>query len=657
MNRTLTSIAALLALVVLFFALNIVVQRTATTARIDLTDGRLYTLSDGSRNIARSLKEPVRLTLYYSASQSGQLPQIKAYAPRVKDILREYARASGGQIQLDIVDPEPFSDAEDRAVQAGLASIPVGRGSDRFYFGLVAVNSTDRQETIPFFDPSKETFLEYDLTRLVYLLSDAPKKAVGLMTWLPIDGQAPANPMMGRGAPAYQIHTQIKELFDIRPVPTDAIEIPADIGTLLVVHPKGISPQTQYALDQFVLRGGRLLALVDPLCESDTPPGMNPMQAMQMPKASALDTLLSAWGVEMVKDKIAADRTFAIRVNAATAQNRPEAVDYVAWLNLRQPEEGAATRPLNADDPITGQLQNLVVATAGILRPATGATTTFTPLATTSGNAMAIEAASVSFFPEPKKLLAEFKPEGSPLTVAGRITGAVKSAFPDGFPAPPTPPADASNPNPPEPKKPTQAHIAESSGPINVIIVADCDFIADRFWTQEERLGPITLGFRKVSDNGDFVIGALDNLSGSSDLMSLRARGRSARPFETVLAMQRDAEQRYAAKEQELQSTLRDTEQKLAELQRKRSDDDKGLLLTPEQQAEVERFRAQMLETRKELRRVQASLREEIDQLGSTVKAINMGLMPAVVGVGALSLAAYRGARRRSDRQAAAAKE
>ena len=647
MNKLLTPMIALVAAAVLFFAGNLFVQRAVSGARIDLTQGKLYTLSEGSRNIARSLKEPIRLTLYYSEKQGNDVPAFKAYATRVRELLQEFASVSGGKVQVTTVNPEPFSDAEDRAVQAGLAGVPVGRGNDRFYFGLVGVNSTDRTETIPFFDPGKEGFLEYDLTRLVYLLSDAPKKTIGVMSWLPIDGQQmnPMNPMQRGGTPPYQIYKQLQDVFDVKLLATDSKEIPAEVKVLLVIHPKNPSPQVLYAIDQFVLKGGRLVAMVDPLCENDVPPGMNPMQALSFPKASNLDTLFGAWGVEMVKDKVAADRTNAVRVGMG-GPNRPENVDYVAWLNLKD-----ASR--DANDPITGQLQNFIVASAGILKPKDGATTTFQPLLSTSTNSMALDASAISFVPDPKKLLGDFKSEGKSLTVAARISGKVKSAFPDGAPKAEPKPGEAA----PAETPPTAAHVGESADSIGVVVFADCDMIMDRFWVQEDKLGPISLGWRKVSDNGDLVIGAIDNLSGSSDLISLRARGTSARPFETVQQLQKDAEQRYAAKEQELQNRLRETEQKITELQRSRGENDKGVLLSPEQQKEIENFRTQMVSTRKELRDVQHQLRKDIEGLGSRIKAINIALVPLLVGVAALGLAAYRGSRRRADRLAASAKE
>jgi ABC-type uncharacterized transport system involved in gliding motility auxiliary subunit len=644
MNKGLVSIFALLLAVVLFFALNILGGNVLRGARVDLTEGKLYTLSAGSKNIAGKVLEPIRLTMYFSEKAANDVPQIKSYATRVREMLGEYARASGGKIKLDIVNPEPFSDAEDQAVQAGLVGAPTGRGADRLYFGLIGKNSTDKQQVLPFFDPQREGFLEYDVTRMVYLLSDPPKKTVGLMTWLPMEGMS-FNPMGGQGTPPWRIVEQMKELFTVKTIETSAKEIPDDVGVLMVVHPKSISPQTQYAIDQFVLRGGKLLLLVDPNCEQDVPPGMNPMQAMQVPKASELNTLMAAWGVEMDGSKLAADRKSAIRVNVGS-QGRPEALPYIAWMNL-------GSEAFNKSDPMVGDLNSVILATAGVLKPRLGAGTSFDPLVHTSTDSMEIETTAVSAFPDPKGLLSNFESGEKELTVAARITGKVKSAFPEG------PPAPISTPDQPIDQLALDAakaaHMGESKDAVNIVVVSDCDMLGDRFWVQEQRLfGQVSLGYSKISDNGDLVIGALDNLGGSSDLMSLRARSQFARPFERVQDIQRNAEQNYLAEAEALQKSLGDAERRISELQQQRPDGEATALLTPEQEQEIAKARLEMVETRKKLRDVQHQLRKDIEGLGSAVKVANMAIMPGVVALVAVGLSAYRVSRRKSDRAKAA---
>lgn len=624
------SIGAFIAALVAFVAINVLADAGLRRARLDLTEGRLYTLSAGSRSIAAKLPEPVRLTLY--SSEGADIPaQIKTYSQRVREVLEEFAAASNGRITVEVVNPEPFSDAEDRAVQAGLAGVPTGRGQDRIYFGLVGTNTTDRQEVLPFLRPDREEFLEYELTRMVYLLGEPARKAIGLMSWLPIEGGQP-NPMTGQpGAPALQIVRQARELFDVRTIEREATSIPEDLQVLWIVHPKAMGEPTQYAIDQFVMRGGRVLLFVDPQCEADVPPGVNPLQAMSLPKNSDLPRLLRAWGVELVPSMIATDRDAALRVSVG-GQGRPEPVDYIAWLNLGQAN-------LDQTDAATGGLRSLIVPTAGALRALPGAATTMQPLVQTGTNSALIGSDKFSFMPDPKALLAEFKAGGEKLTIAARITGAVRSAFdapPEGAPAGPE-------------------HRAQAAEPASIIVVTDCDLLQDRFWVEQQNFGGIILGQNKISDNGDFVIGALDNLSGSSDLISVRARGTFRRPFDRVDRLRREAEQRYQSREQELQARLRETEEKINALQRARPEQAASgglVLLTPEQQAEIEKFRAEQVATRKDLRAVQHQLVKDIEGLGRTIKFVNIGLMPLLVGVAALGLGAWRARRRRADRLA-----
>ena len=365
-NKGLISLGALAAAAVIFFAVNIVAGRALTSTRLDLTDGKLHTLSKGSKNIAASLQEPITLTLYLTPQTASDAPQVQSYTQRVKELLSDFARESGGKIKFNTVDPQPFSEQEDKAVAAGVTGLPTGRGENRIYFGLVGTNAIDHAEVIPFFDPSKEEFLEYDVAKLIAALSDKPRKTIGVMSWLPIQGME-QNPMMqGRGVPPWQIYTRLSEAFDVKPVATNAKEIPAELKTLVIVHPKTMSEPTQYAVDQFVLRGGHVVVFVDPICDSDVPPGMNPMQAMQLPKASDLPKLFAAWGVELEPGKIATDTATAIKVSIGQ-QGRPEAVPYIAWFQLSKDKQ-----TINATDPVTGQLERMILATPGVLKKKDG---------------------------------------------------------------------------------------------------------------------------------------------------------------------------------------------------------------------------------------------------------------------------------------------
>lgn len=649
MNRQTTAVLGLLILVVLFFAVNILASAALRSQRLDLTDNKLYTLSAGSKNIARGLGEPIRLYLYFSESLAPGRPRLQQYGRRVREMLEEYERAAGGNIILQVRDPEPFSELEDEAVQTGLTRIPVG-GGDMFYFGLAGTNAVGDEEVITFLDPGDEQFLEYQITRLIYSLAHPQRKVIGVLSRLPIDGAPPNQMMQQPGEAPWQIMREMRELFEVRVIPPDAEELPADLDVLLIIHPKGFSGATRYAIDQFVLAGGRAVIFVDPHCEADIPPmaRQNPMAAMNAPKDSNLPYLFRAWGVALQPDVIAGDMSNAQRVLMQGGQQR-EAVSYVAWLSL-------AEDSIDQNDAVTGRLAQLNLATAGILRPDEDAPTTCTPLLRTSGESMPIETSMISFFPNPKSLLTDFLATGEQYILAARVSGPAKTAFPDG--PPPSPGEDPGmNDDEEAPDEPAGEvggdHLAQSIAPINVIIVTDVDMLADRFWIQEQRFGNLMLGYRKLSDNGDFLINALDNMTGSSDLISVRASGRYSRPFTLVEDIQREAERKYLAEEQALQEKLREAEARLNELQRARPDHGE-LILTPEQQAEIENFRRERIETRKQLRAVQHNLRKDIEQLGTTLKIINIGAVPAAITILAVVLGLVRMTRRKIDRRAVA---
>jgi ABC-type uncharacterized transport system involved in gliding motility auxiliary subunit len=627
-RQTLILIAIALGLV-LFVAINVIVNHTLRSARIDLTQTKLYTLSDGTRSILGKIDEPITLRLYFSPGLGRAIPLYANYHERVRDLLDEYASLAGGKLKIEYYDPTPFSDVEDRAVAYRLQGVPLEAGGEQVYFGLAGTNSTDDEEIIPFFQPERERFLEYDLTKLVYNLGNPKRRQVGLLSTLPIAGDAlPRIP--GQMPQPWVVVDQIRQNFTLRQFGSDTANIPSDLDLMMVVHPKELSEDGQYALDQFVLRGGRALIFVDPNSEVDAQrPDPNGMPG---PTASDLPSLFKAWGLEMVKDKIIGDRLTAMKVNAGT-QARPQVMDYIAWLGLKPAN-------MNRNDAITGELAQINVASAGILKPLEGAVTSFTPLLFASPGAMALDADKIKFGPDPAQLLKDYKAGSDQLVIAARVSGPAKTAFPDG------PPKHEDRPPPPD----RPAQIAESQGPINVIVVSDTDMLDDRFWVSSQDF----FGQRVVqpsASNGDFVVNALDQLMGGGDLIGLRSRGVSTRPFELVDKIQRDAEQQYRAKERTLQDKLRDTQKKLDDLQTK---DQAGgaAILSPEQQKAIEDARRDIITTRQELRGVQRDLRQDIDRLEAVTRAANIGLVPAAVALLAIVLGTIRIQRRR--RRAAA---
>jgi ABC-type uncharacterized transport system involved in gliding motility auxiliary subunit len=638
-KRFLISAGGLVLVALLFLAVNIVANATLSGTRIDLTSDKLYTLSPGTRSVLTKIAEPITLRFYYSERLGKEIPSYGVYASRIREILEEYRNAAGGKIRLQVIDPQPFTDEEDRAVGFGLQGVPINQSGELIYFGLAGVNSADKEEVIPFFQPERERFLEVDLTKLIFNLSGVKKPAVGLMTTLPLQG-AFRGPR--QASEPWVIYTQMQQFFDVRMVDRDAAEIPADVGVLVLVHPQGLPDKTLFAIDQFVLRGGRALVFVDPHAEGEL---SRPSMAQQTGQTgSSLKKLFDAWGVEMAEDKVVGDRLSARRVNAGTSQ-RVQAIDYVLWLNLREER-------LNRSDVLTAEIAGIQMASAGSLKPKDGATTTFTPLIQTSDQAMQIDVEPIKMAPDPVGLYNNFKSENTRFTLAARVAGKVKTAFPEGKPVEPKPaegeqPKDPAAATPPAPATPAAPALTESSGSVNLVIVADTDMLEDRFWTNvQEFFGQrVAVPF---ANNGDFVINAIDNLSGSDDLIGLRSRGQAARPFMRVQAIQREAEQRFRAKERELTEKLRDTEKKLSELQSQSQEQGAGkVIMSKAQQETIEQFRGDMLNTRRALRDVQYELRKDIESLEARLKFINIGLIPLLVAGAAGAVGVMRMRRRR----------
>lgn len=615
-NIKLISAGGILLAVVLLITANILVNVVFKSARVDLTDDNLYTLSQGTKNILDNLDEPVTFRFFFSEKLATGVPALMSYGRQVRELLEEYVANSGGNVKLVVLDPEPFSEYEDQAVEFGLQGVPIDNVGTTAYFGLVGTNATDDQEVIRFFQMEKEASLEYDITRLVYKLGNPKKSVIGLISTLPLEGGGPANPMMGiQPTPEWMITGQLKQLFEVRTLSDDLTKVPAEVDVLMLVHPRGLSEKTQFAIDQFILAGGRALIFVDPNAESQatTPDPQNPMAAGD--KSSELNKLFEKWGIEMVKGQIAGDIKIASRVSMSQ-MGRPQSIDFVLWLQLQE-------NNIARNDFVTGELNQITMATAGILKAKDGAETEFVPLLETTEQAMQIPVTSVQFRLDPVGLLNNFKPGGERLVLAGRVTGSVKSAFPDGHPD-----GDEGE------------WLKESKEAINVIVVADADMLEDRFWVNVQNFFGQRVAIPRAN-NGAFVVNAIENLSGSNDLISLRSRGNFSRPFLKVKEIQQDAEKQFRDKEKELQTKLRDTEQKIAELQRQKGSNE-AMIVSPEQQKEIQKFRDERVKTRKELRSVQHELRKNIESLGSTLKFINIGLIPILIILVAIGLAVYR---------------
>lgn len=626
MGRHVLSIASLVVAVVLFFAVNIFSSAALTQWRLDLTDNKLYTLTEGTRNILAGLDDPITLRLFLSRQVATNVPAISSYAQRVEDLLREYQRQAGGRIDLQVIDPEPFSEEEDLAQRHGLRSMPVDESGDPLYFGLVATNSVDDTEVIEFFSPQRERLLEYDLSRLVHQLDQQESPVVGLVSSLPLK----ASPRMGSGrSQSWLIVDQIEKLFSVETIDPVEGQIPDQVDVLMVVHPKSLSERMLYAIDQFVLAGGRALVFVDPYMEAEAR-GRGASQSR-----SDLAPLLDAWGVSLVDGQVAADMQFAERVRYNRGQ-RQVVGEFPVWINV------PASR-FNSEDVITANLGNVFFATPGFLEKKDGAATELTPLIRSSDESDRIDVSLITEAATPAEIIEAYEPGDEALTLAARLSGPAETAFPDG---PPSVPSDAdggaADTRPagdlPEPLRATDQ--------INVIVVADADMLHEQFWARRQNLFGSQIAVPSAS-NADFVVNALENLSGSNDLINVRSRGEFSRPFTKVKEIRKEAELQYRQKEQELLERLEETEQALLELEQGKRGEQSELMLTEEQRQEMERFRKEKVRIRQELRKVQHQLRKDIDALEAWLKFINIGLLPLTIGVGATAVSLTRSRRRR----------
>jgi ABC-type uncharacterized transport system involved in gliding motility auxiliary subunit len=570
--------------------------------RFDLTENQLYTLSDGTIRILESIPEPINLYFFYSDKTTTDNPYLRTYAGRIREMLQEFAQYSDGNLRLTFIDPLPFSEDEDRAAEFGLQGINLGGSPEVVYMGIAATNSVGNEDIIAFLDPGKETFLEYDLAKLIDSLVNPERPVVGLISDLQLMGEF--DPQTQRMTQPWIITSQIQQIFDLRSLARPLTQIDDDIDVLMVVHPKDLADDTLYAIDQFILGGGKALLFVDPFAEADIPATdpNNPAAAMMASRASNLDRLLTPWGIGISGDEVVGDDRFALTVSGAAGQP----IRHIGMIGVDQ-------SGIDAEDIVTASLSSINLAYTGWITVNEDAPSTVTALLRSSDVSGPIPAATLGFLRDPNQLRNGFAPTGETYPIAARIAGTVPSAFAS------------------VPQGRANEHLSESQGPINVILVADTDLLTDRLWAQVQNF----FGQRvstPFASNGDFVINALDNLSGSGDLISVRGRETYTRPFTKVQELRRQAEDRFRQTEQQLQQELQETESQLRELQASR-EDRSAIIMTGEQEEALERFQEERVRIRKELRQVQRGLDQQIEDLGTALKVINIGLVPLLISI------------------------
>lgn len=639
------ALIAALALFVAFAAANVTSNSWFRSWRLDLTENGLYTLSRGTQQTLNELSEPLQLTLYYSRDAARSQPQLQAYAGRVREMLQTFEARSNGRVRFVEVDVEAFSEEEDNAVEAGVQPVRVSQDGDPIYFGLFAANAIDDRIGIPYLDPQREASLEYEVIRLIYELEHPDRTSVALISSLPIDPSAAADPL-GGGQSVFA--TEMGRLMDVTKLAPDFTEIP-DVDVLAIVHPGALSPQQLYAIDQFVLRKGRAFVALDPasLMAQEAASNFNPFNSVApAPVSSNLSPLLERWGVTM-PPSVVLDLEGALPVQVQDPRTG-QAAEAPQPLFFAVP---AAPGGLDRDDLMTAWLRRGVnFGLAGGLNVTAREGVTATPLARTSGRTMRLPVDAALARPSPYELMAMWPPSGGRVeTIALRLSGNLESAFPQGRPPQEAiaPVEGAETPAAAPPAAPAEP-LARSATSAEIVIVADVDFLADDFYVDPRNGGA-------AADNASFALNAIDVLGGSDALVSLRSRAPSVRRMNLVEDMERDADRRIRDRQEELQGELQETEARLAQLQERGRGSgffagDLGAELTPEENAEIERFRAQVVEVRSELRNTERNLRSDIDRLEAVVVFINVWLAPLLVAGAGLFLF-WRRQRRGSARR------
>jgi ABC-type uncharacterized transport system involved in gliding motility auxiliary subunit len=582
--------------------------------RLDVTQDGLYTLSKGSKSILAHLKRPVTIKLYYSESLPEVPVAFKTYSRKVIELLRQYQASSNGRLTLETFDPKPDTDEEEWATRYGLNAARLPDGSS-LYFGLVAIQA-EREAPVPFLDPRREKFLEYDISQAVSRVNTPEKQVLGLLSSLPVQGGYP----MAGGQQEWAFLKDLQRSFEVKMLyPNSLVEVPDDVKVMMVLHPKAIPDKVSYAIDQFLMRGGKLMIFVDPNSRLDPAS----QQRFGAPASSDLKKLFDAWGVQFDPLMVVGDQDLATRVSSPDQG----VIDYPVWVTLHKDN-------LNHELAITSDLEEVTLIDSGAFSTTERFKDTFTPLLTSSKQSALLDFATVRMS-SPSTLAQSVKPDGKQRVLAALVTGKFSTAFPDGAPPPPPPPpkkGEKGQSDPAAEEKPKHPFLAKSEQESSILLVGDADFLGDPFSVQNVNFFGNVIQ-QPINDNLNFVANATEFLMGSQDLIYIRSRGQFSRPFARVQALQVAASQRYMKEEQQLSTRLDEVKKKLSQIESQKPSAREKVILSPEQLAEVQKFRLEEQKTRKALRDVRRLLREDIDRLGNTLLAINLLVVPVLVAL------------------------
>jgi len=612
-KKTLLSITGLVALFLILIFVNIIVSYA--NIRWDVTEDNNYSLSDGTKKILSSLSAPVTIKFFYSQSNPDIPANIKIYAKEVKDFLSEYKHAGKGRIKVEFHDPKPDSNEEEWAEKYGIQ--PMSTPGGKIYCGLVFV-SADQEDVIEWLDPDKEQVLEYDITSIIQGIQSDEKMVVGIITSLPVFGTVGRPTRQAqRAEKEWLFITEMKKIYDVRQINPSVKKIDPQLKLLLVVFPKNLNSQLEYAIDQYILSGGKALIFVDPFCVSDRTQGER--QFIRSSGAS-LNKVFKAWGVSMDSTKAVADfdQPTQVRAGNNTMEENPMMIS-------------ARGDAFNKDAVITAGLESMLFPIAGAIKKSGDVDSEFEPLVDSSKNSAIMDAIKVYLGVEAIKK--DFVPAGERFNIAVRIRGKFKTAFPDGQPK-----SKESDSKAPESKK--WPHIKESEKPATIIIVSDADLLADQFYVQRRNLLGLTIS-EMFNDNLNFLSNASEILTGSDELIGLRSRGKFERPFTAVMKLKGKAQERWLTKENELVKQMEETTQKLRQIE-ERKDVSQEMILSPEQEVEIAKFKEQRQKINRELKQVRRNLRASIETLGATLKGINIFLMPFLVALIGIGFAIYK---------------